>query len=141
MIWLLLAVALAGYAVVGAAAWIAVRRARAAATFSQREGQARDIHDNVVQGLTQVNWALEAGAYDIARDAARAALADAQEMVGGLLESHPDGHAFGLLCRTGENGGREAELRIIGQSHGLVHLIEDRHGNDWAECFFAHQSH
>ena len=38
---------------------------------------------------------LEAGAYDIARDAARTALADAQEMVGGLLEDHPDGRAFG----------------------------------------------
>ena len=107
MIWLLLAGALAGYVVVGAAAWVAVRRARAAATLSQREGQARDIHDNVVQGLTQVNWALEAGAYDGAREAARAALADAQEMVGGLLEAHPDGHAFGPgSLRRGQASGQ-----------------------------------
>jgi signal transduction histidine kinase len=93
--WLVVVAALAGYAVVGAVAWVAVRRARSATSLSQREGQARDIHDNVVQGLTQVNWALEAGAYDVAREAARAALADAQEIVGGLLEEHPDGHAFG----------------------------------------------
>jgi cobalt-zinc-cadmium efflux system protein len=70
---LVVVVALAGYAVVGGAAWVAVRRARSAAGLSRRDGQARDIHDDVVQGLTQVNWALEAGAYDVARAAARAA--------------------------------------------------------------------
>ena len=75
---------------------MAVRRAaRRPRSLAVRERQALDIHDNVVQGLTQVNWALEAGAYDVAREAARTALADAQEMVGGLLEDHPDGRAFG----------------------------------------------
>ena len=107
MIALLVVLSLAGHAVTGAAAWVAVRRARAAAGVSQRERQARDIHDNVVQGLTQVNWALEAGAYDVAREAARAALADAQEMVGGLLEEHPDGHAFGPgSLRRGQASGQ-----------------------------------
>jgi hypothetical protein len=101
--WLLVLVGAAGYLGLGALAVVAVRRARAAAGLA--EGHARDIHDNVVQGLTQVNWALEAGAYDVAREAARAALADAQEIVGGLLEEHPDGHAFGPgSLRRGEAG-------------------------------------
>jgi signal transduction histidine kinase len=91
----LVALAATAYAGLAGVALVAVRRARAAASLAVRERQARDIHDNVVQGLTQVNWALEAGAYDVARDAARTALADAQEMVGGLLEDHPDGRAFG----------------------------------------------
>jgi signal transduction histidine kinase len=85
----------AGYPALAVAAAAALRRARSEVTLAEREGRALEIHDNVVQGLTQVNWALEAGAYDVARDAARAALADAQEMVGELLEEHPDGHAFG----------------------------------------------
>jgi signal transduction histidine kinase len=91
----LVALVATAYAGLAGVALVAVRRARAATSLAVRERQARDIHDNVVQGLTQVNWALEAGAYDIARDAARTALADAQEMVGGLLEDHPDGRAFG----------------------------------------------
>ena len=104
--WLVV-VALAGYAVVGGAAWVAVRRARSAAGLSRRDGQARDIHDDVVQGLTQVNWALEAGAYDVARAAARAALADAQEVAGGLLEAHADGHGVGPgSLRRGRAGGQ-----------------------------------
>jgi signal transduction histidine kinase len=92
---LLVAVAATAYLALAGVALVAVRRARAAASFAVRERQALDIHDNVVQGLTQVNWALEAGAYEVAREAARTALADAQEMVGGLLEDHPDGRAFG----------------------------------------------
>lgn len=107
MTGLLAVLAVAAYAGLGAVAWVAVRRARAAAGLAARERQALDIHDNVVQGLTQVNWALEAGAYDVAREAARIALADAQEMVGGLLEDHPDGHAFGpgSLRRGAASGG------------------------------------
>jgi signal transduction histidine kinase len=95
MTWLVFVVLAAGYPAVAVAAVAAVRRARAEMTLTEREDQALEIHDNVVQGLTQVNWALEAGAYDVARDAARAALADAQEVVGGLLEEHTDGHAVG----------------------------------------------
>jgi signal transduction histidine kinase len=95
MTWLVFVVLAAGYPALAVAAVAAVRRARAEVTLAEREDQALDIHDNVVQGLTQVNWALEAGAYDVARDAARAALADVQEMVGELLDAHPDGHAFG----------------------------------------------
>jgi signal transduction histidine kinase len=105
----LLGVAAAAYLVLAAAAWLAVRRARAAERLAAREHQARDIHDNVVQGLTQVNWALEAGAYDVAAAAAKAALVDAQEMVGGLLEEHPDGRAFGPgSLRRGEASGQGA---------------------------------
>jgi signal transduction histidine kinase len=108
-VWLLAAVAATGYGGLGGLAVMAVRRARAAARLAAREHHARDIHDNVVQGLTQVNWALEAGAYDLARDAARVALADAQEMVGGLLEEHPDGHAVGPgSLRRGEASGHAA---------------------------------
>jgi signal transduction histidine kinase len=95
MTWLVVALVAAGYVALAGGAAVAVGRARAAASLAEREGHALEIHDNVVQGLTQVNWALEAGAYDVAREAARAALADAQEMIGGLLEEHPDGHAFG----------------------------------------------
>ncbi len=59
-----------------------------------RERQALEIHDNLVQGLTAIHWALEAGAYAQARELTAAALAEAQAMIGDLLEDHPEGHAF-----------------------------------------------
>jgi signal transduction histidine kinase len=59
-----------------------------------RERHALEIHDNLVQGLTAIHWALEAGAYDTARDLTAASLAQAQGMIGDLLGDHPEGHAF-----------------------------------------------
>jgi hypothetical protein len=61
---------------------------------SLRRQQALEINDNIVQGLTAIHWALEAGAHDHARDLAAAALAQAQGMIGDLLGDHPEGHAF-----------------------------------------------
>ena len=74
-------------------------RARA---LEARERQALEIHDNLVQGLTAIHWALEAGAYAQARELTAAALARAQEMIGELLQDHPEGHAFapGTLRRA-----------------------------------------
>ena len=59
-----------------------------------RERRALEIHDNLVQGLTAIHWALEAGAYEQARALTAAALAEAQGMIGDLLHDHPEGHAF-----------------------------------------------
>ena len=64
------------------------------ASSTARERHALEIHDNLVQGLTAIHWALEAGAYDQAREPTRATLAQAQGMIGDLLGDHPDGRAF-----------------------------------------------
>jgi signal transduction histidine kinase len=70
------------------------RDKRSARELEARERQALEIHDNLVQGLTAIHWALEAGAYDTARELTAAALAQAQAMIGELLDDRPDGHAF-----------------------------------------------
>jgi signal transduction histidine kinase len=79
---------------------------------AERERHALEIHDNLVQGLTAIHWALEAGAVEQARELTAATLAQAQGMIGDLLQDHPDGHAFapGALRRdqaaTGRSSGR-----------------------------------
>jgi DNA-binding NarL/FixJ family response regulator len=52
-----------------------------------RPVQALDIHEDVVQGLTAISWALEAGAYEEARAATQATLAHAQTIIGDLLSA------------------------------------------------------
>jgi signal transduction histidine kinase len=71
-----------------------------------RERHALEIHDNLVQGLTAIHWALEVGAYEHAREATRATLAQAQGMIGDLLQDHPEGQAFapGALRRDLASG-------------------------------------
>jgi signal transduction histidine kinase len=59
-----------------------------------RERQALELHDSLLQGLTAIHWAIEAGAYEQARDLTAAALAQAQGMIGDLLQDHPEGHTF-----------------------------------------------
>jgi signal transduction histidine kinase len=59
-----------------------------------RERQALELHDSLLQGLTAILWAIEAGAYEQARDLTAAALAQAQGMIGDLLQDHPEGHTF-----------------------------------------------
>jgi signal transduction histidine kinase len=59
-----------------------------------RERHALEIHDNLVQGLTAIHWALEAGAYDQAREATRTTLAQAQAIIGDLLGDDPAAGAF-----------------------------------------------
>jgi signal transduction histidine kinase len=73
-----------------------MRRTRdKARELEARERQALEIHDNLVQGLTAIHWALEAGAYDTARELTAAALAQAQAMIGDLLDDdRPERHAF-----------------------------------------------
>jgi len=79
---------------------------------ADRERHALELHDNVVQGLTAIHWALEAGAYDQARELTAAALAQAQALIGDLLDEQPEGHTFapGALRReraaTGRSSGR-----------------------------------
>lgn len=51
----------------------------------ERERQALQINDNIVQGLARVKWALEAHQYEEARAAADRTLAQAQKMVTDLL--------------------------------------------------------
>ena len=70
------------------------REHRRARELAARERHALELHDNVVQGLTAIHWALEVGAYAHARELTAAALAQAQGMIGELLEDHPEGHAF-----------------------------------------------
>ena len=53
-----------------------------------RERQALEINDNIVQGLAQVKWALEARLANEAHEAADRTLAEAQRMVTDLLMSH-----------------------------------------------------
>jgi len=71
-----------------------------------RERQALEIHDNLVQGLTAIHWALEAGAYEQAREATKATLAQAQAMIGDLIGEHPGGDTFapGALRRDLASG-------------------------------------
>jgi hypothetical protein len=70
------------------------RRDSQARELEARERHALEIHDNLVQGLTAIHWALEAGAHEQARALTAAALAQAQGMIGDLLHDHPDGHTF-----------------------------------------------
>ena len=70
------------------------RRNQRGRELEARERHALEIHDNVVQGLTAIHWALEAGAYAQARELTAAALAQAQGMIGELLHDHPEDHAF-----------------------------------------------
>ena len=51
-----------------------------------RRRQALELHDNLVQDLTAIHWALEAGAYEQARTLTAAALAQTQGMIGDLLD-------------------------------------------------------
>jgi signal transduction histidine kinase len=70
------------------------RRDRGGREHAARERQALEIHDNLVQGLTAIHWALEAGAYEQARELTAAALAQTQAMIGDLLDDDPAGHTF-----------------------------------------------
>jgi len=65
------------------------------ADFRDRESQALEIHDNIVQGLTAVRWSLDANRTDQARAAAERTLEHAQSMMAKLLDDHPDGGQFG----------------------------------------------
>ena len=65
------------------------------ADFKDRERQALEIHDNIVQGLTAVRWSLDAGRPEQAREASERTLAHAQAMMAELLDDHPDGGRFG----------------------------------------------
>lgn len=77
---------------------------RRADRLAQR--QALEIHDNLIQGLTAIHWALEAGAYAQARETTAVTLAQAQAMIGELLGDHSEGHAFvpGALRRDDAAG-------------------------------------
>ena len=61
---------------------------------AERERHALEIHDNLVQGLTAIHWALEAGAVEQARELTAATLVQAQGMIGDLLGDQPEGHTF-----------------------------------------------
>ena len=70
------------------------RRRDRARELADRERRALEIHDNLVQGLTAIHWALEAGAYEQAKDATRSTLAQAQAIIGDLLGDDPAESAF-----------------------------------------------
>jgi hypothetical protein len=70
------------------------RRDRRGRELEARERQALELHDNLVQGLTAIHWALEAGAYEQARALTAAALAQTQGMIGDLLDDEHAGHTF-----------------------------------------------
>ena len=74
--------------------------------LEERERHALEIHDNLVQGLTAIHWALEARAYEQARERTRATLAQAQAMIGELLGETPDAATFapGALRRDAAAG-------------------------------------
>ena len=70
------------------------RKAGRGRQHEERRRHALEIHDNLVQGLTAIHWALEAGAYEQAKEATRTTLAQAQGIIGELLGEDPDGSAF-----------------------------------------------
>lgn len=109
----------------------------------ERRRQALALHDNVVQGLARVTWALEASAYEHARAAADATLRDAQAMITGLLDEHPDGARFGpgslrraggppapapVAPRSGDMPRRERGARQGGQFDAGPSLHPGAHG-------------
>jgi hypothetical protein len=49
------------------------------------ERHALELHDDLVQGLTAIHWALEAGAYAQASETTRTMLTQAQVTFAGLL--------------------------------------------------------
>ena len=65
------------------------------------EARALEIHDDGVQRLTAIHWALEADVYDQARAATQATLAQAQAIISELLDG--DGCAPGGLRRRRDN--------------------------------------
>jgi len=73
---------------------VKLRRESRGPKRDERERHALEIHDNVVQGLTAIHWALEAGSIGQARELTAATLAQAQAMIGDLLDDDPDGHTF-----------------------------------------------
>lgn len=62
--------------------------------FKERERQALEINDNIVQGLSRVKWQIEAGRQDEAREAADATLREAQRMITDLLHEAADSGAI-----------------------------------------------
>jgi DNA-binding response OmpR family regulator len=64
---------------------------RAVARARRGPDRALDLHDDVVQGLTAIHWALEASAHEQAKEAARATLARAQAIIGELVAGDPAG--------------------------------------------------
>lgn len=82
------------------------RRGARGRELADRERHALEIHDNLVQGLTAIHWALEAGAYDQAKDTTKATLAQAQAMIGDLLGDVSERGAFvpGSLRRDAAAG-------------------------------------
>lgn len=52
---------------------------------AERRRRAVELHDDIVQGLTKVSWALEAGSVEQAREAAAATQQQAQALVTELL--------------------------------------------------------
>jgi hypothetical protein len=91
---------------------VKLRRQARGRERDERERHALEIHDNLVQGLAAIHWALEAGAIELARELTAATLAQAQGMIGDLLDDQADGHTFapGALRRdeaaTGRSSGR-----------------------------------
>ena len=80
------------------------RAQRRGRELEARERQALEIHDNLVQDLTAIHWALEAGAYDQARELTAAALAQTQAIIGDLLGDDPAGDAFAPGALRRERG-------------------------------------
>ena len=68
---------------------------RRGGTPAAAERRALEVHDDLVQGLTAIHWALVAGAYEQARAAARSTLAQAQAMIGGLVAERSEPEALG----------------------------------------------
>ena len=79
------------------------RCARIARRLADNERRALELHDNIVQGLTAIHWALEAQDYDRARTATRETLEYAQKMIGDQLDE--DAFAPGTLRRDSGAGG------------------------------------
>lgn len=75
---------------------------RGAAVFEDlrsRKRQALDVHDNVVQGLTQSKLALETGQDEVAEESMERTLEEAKGIITDLLESEHGDIADGALRR------------------------------------------
>jgi DNA-binding FadR family transcriptional regulator len=75
--------------------WYRRRTGAAPARQREREQEALDIHDNIVQGLAEAQLAFDVGRPEQAREAVERTLAAARRIITDLLGEPGSGHALG----------------------------------------------
>ena len=85
-----------------------MRGAKLFEDMRQREQQALELNDNVLQGLVVAKMALELGQQDKATGALESAIASASHMISDLLGAHPARGDSGLLRTKAASIGEKA---------------------------------